>query len=170
MAMSNAELGERIGQQQQQIQDLATQTDNLTHLLGSINVGALKQDIIDTFARCQSRLTALEAKMVDLDTEMDKTQDKVKEAKSDNTGFKNSLVDNKMVPDTFEGTEKQSFRQWARKVKSYCNGRKRGFREAMLWAEAQTVVDDVTLATVAWEDGHASNYQLAELLIQITGE
>ena len=115
MAMSNAELGERIWQQQQQqIQDLATQTDTLTHLLGGINVGTLKQDIIDTFARCQARITALENKLLDLDQEMDKTQQVVKDAKASDTGFKGSLVDNKMVPDTFDNPEKRSFRASAK--------------------------------------------------------
>ena len=132
MAMSNAELGERIGQQQMQIQDLATQADNVNQLLNNINVANLRQEIIDTFTRCQARIASLETKLVDLDTEMDKTQQLVKDSKSNDSGFKNSLVDNKMVPYTFDNPEKQSFRQWARKVKSYCNGRKRGFREARL--------------------------------------
>ena len=51
MAMSNAELGERIGTQQMQIQDLATQVVVLNNLTNDINTASLRQEIIDTFAR-----------------------------------------------------------------------------------------------------------------------
>lgn len=75
-----------------------------------------------------------------------------------------------MIPENFSDPDKQNFRQWSRTVKSYCGGRRRGFMEAMGWAELQNVVDDETMATVRWDGGHEANYLLSELLIQLTGE
>ena len=91
-------------------------------------------------------------RVVLLDLEMDKTQTLVDTAKSKDRGGK-SLMDNKMVPEVYADPDKQNFRQWARKIKSYCNGRRRGFRNAMRWAEMQEIVDDETLSTVKWEHG-----------------
>ena len=75
MAMSAAELGARVDQQQMQIADLATQVDTLNNLnVTGINIGELRQEIVDTFRRAQARISTLEAKMVDLDQEMDRVQ------------------------------------------------------------------------------------------------
>ena len=94
MAMSAAELGARIDQQQMQLQDLATQVDILNRLTSNVNTATLKQEIIETFKRAQERITALESKAVLLDQEMDKVTQNVKDTQE--TGCdRMSLVDGK---------------------------------------------------------------------------
>ena len=131
MATSLGEVSAKVDMQHMQIEDIATQIDTVNNLMSGINVSSLRQEIIDTFKRAQDRISALEAKVVLLDTEMDKTQATVKEKKEGGL----SLVDSKMVPETIGDYEKHNFRQWARKVRAYCGGRRRGFREALQWAE-----------------------------------
>ena len=75
------------------------------------------------------------------------SQTLVDTAKAKDRGGK-SLMDNKMVPEVYADPDKHNCSQWARKIKSYCNGRRRGFRDAMRWAEMQEIVDDETLSTV----------------------
>ena len=94
MAMSNAELGANIDHHRMQIADLATQVDILNRLTENISVPQLKSDIINTFSRCQARITALESKLVLIDQELDKANDKLKDARSKDDG-KQSLVDGK---------------------------------------------------------------------------
>ena len=168
--MSEADLGARVDQQHMQIADLATQVDTLNNLnVTGINICELRQETIDTFRRAQARISTLEAKMVDLDQEMDRVLQLVSAAK-EKTKHENSLMDIKVIPETYDNPDKQKFRQWAEKVKLYCSGTRRGFREATQWAEEQTVVDDITLATITWDGGRESNHQFAEFLLQIIGE
>lgn len=57
----------RVDQQQLQIQDLATQYGDLNNRMAGINLGGLKQDIIDTCKRCQERIKQLDETVVELD-------------------------------------------------------------------------------------------------------
>ena len=55
-----------------------------------------------------------------------------------------------MLPKVFKGSADESYKQWAKKVKAYCNSRKDGFRKALEWAEAETVpVDENSLTALA---------------------
>ena len=53
------------------------------------------------------------------------------------------LVDVKtMKPQVFSGHQNESYKQWAKKLKAFCNARKPGFRKALEWAEQETVAID----------------------------
>mgnify|MGYP007020036232 CR=1 FL=1 len=43
-----------------------------------------------------------------------------------------------MQPEVFKGRRNDAFKPWARKLKSYSNAKRHGFRKALEWAEAQT--------------------------------
>ena len=44
-----------------------------------------------------------------------------------------------MQPNVFGGTREESWKNWSRKFKAYCNARKHGFKDALNWAEKQEV-------------------------------
>ena len=77
------------------------------------------------------------------------------------------LIDIKsMDPGSFSGLEKESWRQWAKRVKAYCNARTPGFRKALDWAEAETeVIDSDSLTGLAWKHAEVANGKLFDMLI-----
>lgn len=71
-----------------------------------------------------------------------------------------------MDPGTFSGSERESWRQWSKRVKAYCNARTPGFRAALDWAEAETVpITEDSLKVLAWAPVSTANSKLYDLLI-----
>ena len=77
------------------------------------------------------------------------------------------LVDVKtMQPTVFKGGMQESYKQWAKKVKAFCNSRKAGFRQALDWAEKETVpVTEDTLKVLSWAPAEAANAKLYDMLV-----
>ena len=77
------------------------------------------------------------------------------------------LVDVKsMAPQSFGGKREESYKQWAKKVKAYCNARRPGFRQALEWAEAEvTPIDQATLGNMNWAFADIANSKLFDLLV-----
>ena len=77
------------------------------------------------------------------------------------------LVDIKtMTPTVFKGSMNESYKQWAKKVKAFCNSRKPGFRKALEWAELETVpVTNDSLTALTWAPAEMANVKLYDMLI-----
>ena len=77
------------------------------------------------------------------------------------------LVDVKtMQPAVFKGTMSESYKQWAKKVKAFCNSRKPGFRKALEWAELESVpINDDSLTVLTWAPAETANAKLYDMLV-----
>ena len=82
------------------------------------------------------------------------------------------LVNTKsMEPWTFSGKATDSWKQWAKKSKAYCNARQAGFRKAMDWAEAEvTPIDADSLNTLGWEHIETANAKLHDWLMMVLAD
>ena len=71
-----------------------------------------------------------------------------------------------MDPGTFSGSATESWRQWAKRMKAFCNARSPGFRAALDWAEAETVpINEDSLKVLSWAPASKANSKLYDLLI-----
>ena len=77
------------------------------------------------------------------------------------------LVDIKtMQPQVFSGHASESYKQWAKKVKAFCNARKPGFRKALDWAELETVpIDEESLGVLSWAPAVVADQKLYDMLV-----
>ena len=77
------------------------------------------------------------------------------------------LVDIKtMQPTVFKGTMAESYKQWAKKVKAFCNSRKPGFRKALDWAEMEKIpIDEAALGQLSWAPAEMANAKLYDMLV-----
>ena len=82
------------------------------------------------------------------------------------------LVDVKtMQPIGFSGKFQESYKQWAKKVKAFCNARKPGFRQALEWAELEsTPIDRDSLGTLQWDAAEAATNKLYDLLVMLLSD
>ena len=81
------------------------------------------------------------------------------------------LVDLKtMRPKVFSGKAEESFRGWAKKVRSYCNSTKSGFKKFLKWIEVQQdpIPDDYSRIPIAWEHKVECAEKLYDFLFQHT--
>ena len=71
-----------------------------------------------------------------------------------------------MDPGVFSGSDKESWRQWSKRIKAYCNARTPGFRQALEWAELESVpITADSLKVLAWKPVEVANAKLFDLLI-----
>ena len=79
------------------------------------------------------------------------------------------LIDIKaMSPTHFDGNKFGDFRPWGKRMKAFCNAKKRGFREALDMAEKSTT--EITAQVVAawnWQGADEANSKLFDLLITV---
>ena len=74
-------------------------------------------------------------------------------------------------PRVFAGKESENIKTWARRIKGYCNGKTKGFKTALEWAEIQTMpIDDDDLLTMNWEPAVEANDELYEYLTLVTSD
>ena len=81
------------------------------------------------------------------------------------------LVDLKtMRPKVFSGKADESFRTWAKKVRSYCNSTKAGFKKFLKWIEVQKdpIPSDFSQIPIAWEHKVECAEKLYDFLFQHT--
>jgi hypothetical protein len=70
-----------------------------------------------------------------------------------------------LEPGSFDGRKDESYKAWAKSVKSYCEHDTEGFREALEWAENEAaVIDADTVELMSWEHAQTANKQLYNLL------
>ena len=77
------------------------------------------------------------------------------------------LIDMKtMAPKTYAGKPEEPFRAWAKKVRSFCNASRPGFRKFLRWVETQTTVVDEGLLTrnCDWKYKAAASEVMYDLL------
>ena len=76
-----------------------------------------------------------------------------------------------MQPKIFSGAPGDSFRGWAKKVRSYCNASKSGFKKFLKWIEVQKepIPDDFSTIPIAWEHKVECAEKLYDFLFQHTG-
>ena len=77
------------------------------------------------------------------------------------------LVDVKsMQPAVFKGSMSESYKQWAKKVKAFCNSRKPGFRKALEWAELESIpITSDSLTALSWAPAETANAKLYDMLV-----
>ena len=96
---------------------------------------------------------------------------KTANARIDSSGTRHNdkfeLVDVKtMQPTMFKGGVNESYKQWAKKVKAFCNSRKAGFRKALEWAELESVpITEDTMQVLSWAPAEQANNKLYDMLI-----
>ena len=88
------------------------------------------------------------------------------------SGSKISLMNLKTFePKTFAGKESENIKTWARRIKSYCNNKTKGFKTALEWAEAQVapiVVNE--LIALNWAPAGEADEELYEYLTMVTSD
>ena len=115
--------------------------------------------------------TQLDAMRVDTETALRRARDMISELdnKDSRGGDRDrlDLVDIKtMTPQAFGGKAQESYKQWAKKVKAFCNAKKPGFRKALDWAEAEArPVDEAALTVLSWPAAELANAKLYDLLV-----
>ncbi len=85
-------------------------------------------------------------------------------------GRSQGLIDAKTFdPKIFSGKDDENIKTWAKRVRAYCNARKRGFRTILEWAEQQnTPIDDADLTSLQWEPALESDGEFYEYLSMVT--
>ncbi len=85
-------------------------------------------------------------------------------------GRSQGLIDAKTFdPKIFSGKDDENIKNWAKRVRAYCNARKRGFRTILEWAEQQnTPIDDADLTSLQWEPALESDGEFYEYLSMVT--
>ena len=74
-----------------------------------------------------------------------------------------------MRPETFKGNRGENWRLWARKFKAYCNGRSKGFRKALDWAEKEPAEILPHLPHCPWDKGQAADSKFHDFLLATLG-
>ena len=111
----------------------------------------LMQEIANSEARTRQALAALPAPQARGDDRFD-------------------IVDFKAIaPSAFHGKREESWKQWSRKFKTYCNARREGFRAALNWAEAaQMEINGQSIGQMQWQHSVAADSKLYDFLLLIT--
>ena len=55
-----------------------------------------------------------------------------------------------LEPKVFSGSKDSSYKVWAKRIKTYCNVQKDGFRKAMEWAESEDKTVDMDIMVAPW--------------------
>ena len=81
-----------------------------------------------------------------------------------------NLIDIKtMSPGSFSGKHREHFKEFARKFKAYCDGRCKGYKKALKWAELQkTPISTEDVALLEWPVAEEADTALTNLLLQVT--
>ena len=82
-----------------------------------------------------------------------RSEEAIRQATAQGGGRKEDvyLIDVKtMHPGTFAGKASESFKNWSKKLKAFCNGRKDGFRLALETAERET--QPIDQDTLRWHE------------------
>ena len=76
-----------------------------------------------------------------------------------------------MEPKVFDGKVEGNFRNWAKKVRAYCNGSRPGFKHFLQWIEKQEIpINPNHMPEVRWEYKEAANQELYDFLIMRTAD
>ena len=115
----------------------------------------------------EKRITDLSA---ELDKEVDELQDKVRRVgggaggPGGGGGGDRWNLEHKGAVKTFGG-KKDLYKDWAKKIMTFCNSKQNGFRKALKWAAKHpTAIDDAALAGTQWEHIMPANTKLYDLL------
>ena len=73
-----------------------------------------------------------------------------------------------LEPKTFAGAKDDSYKSWSKKLKTYCNARKDGFRKALEWAEKEEHTVDMDIMNATWDWARTGNTKFHDLLMNIT--
>ena len=73
-----------------------------------------------------------------------------------------------LEPKTFTGAKDDSYKSWAKKLKTYCNVRKEGFRAALEWCEKEENPVDLDVMQGSWDWAKTGNAKFHDLLMNIT--
>ena len=73
-----------------------------------------------------------------------------------------------LEPKTFTGAKDESYKSWAKKLKTYCNARKDGFRKALEWCEKEEHVVDMDIMQASWDWARTGDTKFHVLLMNIT--
>ena len=84
-------------------------------------------------------------------------------------GGPGSLINLKtMQPKVFSGASGDQFKTWAKKVRSYLNGYRTGFKKFLKWVEAQTTPIDPANMSCGWVHKDTISEELYDFLMQQT--
>ena len=123
-------------------------------------------------------IASVNQKLTYLDNDRLHKEQKISELEAANTkilamginseGKQLKLIDLKsMAPKCFAGKPEESFRSWAKKVRSYCNASRPGFRKFLKWVESATEkidpenIDDI----IQWKYKEVANDVLYDFLV-----
>ena len=77
-----------------------------------------------------------------------------------------------MQPKIFGGKDNESFRGWAKKVRSYCNASQPGFKKFLKWIEGQSdaIPMDFSTIPIAWESKVKASEVMFDFLMMHTSD
>ena len=154
---------------QQQMGTLHEHNRNLSSELGSANqqITALNQEVGNANQRAgvfETKLREMEAIILNW---MSKSG-----GGSEPREEKVSLANIKtMTPKDFDGTQEGYFRTWAKKVRSYCNATRPGFKQFLKWIEMQDApIEPLSMHEVNWKYTDAANDALYNFMVMHTSD
>ncbi len=164
---------------------MAATAESVTALEGRLRVSETtieqQKDLLEQASKLaasmRERLELSEAQSVKLAASLDDAKNKFDAAMQElhqklerGSRHDSKLVSNRDIKCTvFSG--KEAYKPWAKKVKAYCNGVVRGFRQALEWAERQNMpIDDDELNSTNWRWVSEANQELYDLLMNLTSE
>ena len=111
--------------------------------------------------------TAMQQRMVEIRDLEDRMKTQIFQQKVE-------LLDTKdMKPGGFHGKRSESFRQWARKLRAFCNAKSPGMRVALEWAEEQKDEinsPDAVETGCGYRDSRPMDGKLHDFLVQLCGD
>ena len=140
-------------------------------------LAALRAELVSVAERLQlseqhgvRTASELDKLRLETDTALREASNQIAELKTKGGGDRADrldLVDVKsMQPQVFSGHQSESYKQWAKKVRAFCNARKPGFRKALEWAEQEArPIDDASLSVLSWAPAEDANQKLFDLLV-----
>ena len=155
---------------QTQVGTLHEHNRNLSQELGSANqqITALNQEV----GNANQRAGIFEAKLKEMEAIILNWMSKSGGGGSEPREEKVSLVNIKtMTPKVFDGKQEGHFRTWAKKVRSYCNATRPGFKQFLKWIEKQDApIEPLAMHEVNWKYKDAANDAMYDFLMIHTSD
>ena len=73
-----------------------------------------------------------------------------------------------LEPKNFTGAKDENYKSWAKKLKTYCNAKKEGFRKALDWCGNEESAIDLDVMAASWDWARTGNSKFHDLLMNIT--
>ena len=73
-----------------------------------------------------------------------------------------------LEPNVFTGAKDENYKIWSKRIKTYCNVQRDGFRKALTWAEEEEKAVDMDIMAATWPWATVGDKKLHDMLLNIT--